>query len=96
MAAIQSPSVHSENRFQCRHVILSQIRRALVRARLLRLRRHPNGENALVKPIVANGLHRYANGMTLNDRSSALALLETRRSGKPARPGRARTIAGGA
>jgi nitroreductase len=35
-----------------------------------------------VKPIVANGLHRYANGM-LNDRSSALALLETRRSGKP-------------
>jgi nitroreductase len=36
-----------------------------------------------VKPIVANGLRRYANGMTLNDRSSALALLETRRSGKP-------------
>jgi nitroreductase len=36
-----------------------------------------------VKPIVANGLHRYANGMKLNDRSSALALLETRRSGKP-------------
>jgi nitroreductase len=35
-----------------------------------------------VKPIVANGLHSYANGM-LNDRSSALALLETRRSGKP-------------
>jgi nitroreductase len=35
-----------------------------------------------VKPIVANGLRRYANGM-LNDRSSALALLETRRSGKP-------------
>jgi nitroreductase len=35
-----------------------------------------------VKPIVANGLHRYADGM-LNDRSSALALLETRRSGKP-------------
>jgi nitroreductase len=36
-----------------------------------------------VKPIVANGLRRYANRMTLNDRSSALALLETRRSGKP-------------
>jgi nitroreductase len=35
-----------------------------------------------VKPIVANGLRGYANGM-LNDRSSALALLETRRSGKP-------------
>jgi nitroreductase len=36
-----------------------------------------------VKPIVANGLRRYADGMTLNDHSSALALLETRRSGKP-------------
>ena len=36
-----------------------------------------------MKPIVANGLHRYAHGMTFNDRSSALALLETRRSGKP-------------
>jgi nitroreductase len=36
-----------------------------------------------VKPIVANGLRGYANGMTLNDNSSALALLETRRSGKP-------------
>jgi len=45
--------------------------------------RHPSGEFAVVKPIVANGLHGYANGMTLNDRSSALALLETRRSGKP-------------
>jgi nitroreductase len=44
---------------------------------------HPNGENALVKPIVANGLHVYAGAMTLNDRSSALSLLETRRSGKP-------------
>ena len=49
----------------------------------LSLRRQPSGENALVKPIVANGLHGYANGMTLNDRSSALALLKTRRSGKP-------------
>jgi nitroreductase len=36
-----------------------------------------------VKPIVAKGLRRYANAMTLNDRSSALSLLETRRSGKP-------------
>jgi nitroreductase len=36
-----------------------------------------------VKPIVANGLHGYAVGMSLNDRSSALSLLETRRSGKP-------------
>jgi nitroreductase len=36
-----------------------------------------------VKPIVANGLRRYANRMTLNDRSSALSLLQTRRSGKP-------------
>jgi len=44
--------------------------------------RHPSGENAVVKSIVANGLHGYANGM-LNDRSSALSLLETRRSGKP-------------
>jgi nitroreductase len=45
--------------------------------------RQPSGENALVKPIVANGLRRYADGMALNDRSSPLALLETRRSGKP-------------
>jgi nitroreductase len=45
--------------------------------------RQPSDENALVKPIVANGLHGYADGMTLNDRSSALSLLETRRSGKP-------------
>ena len=45
--------------------------------------RQPSDENALVKPIVANGLHRYASRMTLNDRSSALSLLETRRSGKP-------------
>jgi nitroreductase len=47
------------------------------------LERHPNGENALVKPIVAKGLHGYAKLMTLNDASSALSLLETRRSGKP-------------
>ena len=45
--------------------------------------RHPNGENALVKPIVANGLAGYGRGMTLNDRSTPLSLLETRRSGKP-------------
>jgi nitroreductase len=36
-----------------------------------------------VKPIVANGLGGYGRAMTLNDRSSALSLLETRRSGKP-------------
>ena len=36
-----------------------------------------------MKPIVANGLRGYGRLMTLNDRSSALALLETRRSGKP-------------
>ena len=45
--------------------------------------RHPSEQNALVKPIVANGLRRYASGMTLNDTSSALSLLKTRRSGKP-------------
>ena len=36
-----------------------------------------------MKPIVANGLRRYAGTMTLNDTSSALSLLETRRSGRP-------------
>ena len=36
-----------------------------------------------MKPIVANGLGGYGRAMTLNDRSSALSLLETRRSGKP-------------
>ena len=36
-----------------------------------------------MKPIVANGLRGYGRPMTLNDRSSPLALLETRRSGKP-------------
>ena len=36
-----------------------------------------------MKPIVANGLHGYANNMALNDTSSALSLLQTRRSGKP-------------
>lgn len=36
-----------------------------------------------MKPIVANGLHGYAKAMMLNDRSSALALLQTRRSGRP-------------
>ena len=36
-----------------------------------------------MKPIVAKGLRGYADGMTLNDRSSLLAHLESRRSGKP-------------
>jgi nitroreductase len=36
-----------------------------------------------VKPIVAPVGHRYAPRSMLNDRSSILALLETRRSGKP-------------
>ena len=36
-----------------------------------------------MKPIVASRLRRYSNRMTLNDRTSALSLLETRRSGKP-------------
>ena len=36
-----------------------------------------------MKPIVAKGLRRYAGPMTLNDTSSALSLLETRRSGRP-------------
>jgi nitroreductase len=36
-----------------------------------------------VKPIVAAGERRYAPPPMLNDRSSALSLLETRRSGKP-------------
>jgi nitroreductase len=53
------------------------------RSRPLWIERHPSDESELVKSIVANGLHGYANGMTLNNRSSALALLETRRSGKP-------------
>ena len=36
-----------------------------------------------MKPIVAKGLHGYGRGMTLNDRSTPLSLLETRRSGRP-------------
>jgi nitroreductase len=36
-----------------------------------------------VKLIVGNSLHGYAEAMTLNDRSSALSLLHTRRSGRP-------------
>jgi len=36
-----------------------------------------------VKSIVANGLRGYAIGMILNDRSSALSLLQSRRSGRP-------------
>ncbi len=82
MAAIQSPSVQMEMGFMP-WVFLLEFRRASRGARLFMVGRHPSGEFAVVKPIVANGLHGYANGMTLNDRSSALALLETRRSGKP-------------
>jgi nitroreductase len=37
----------------------------------------------ILKPIVARGRRRYAPSFMLNDRSSTLALLETRRSGKP-------------
>src|SRR4051812_32931900 len=44
---------------------------------------HPNGQNALVKPIVAAPRRRYAPRSMLNDRSTILSLLETRRSGKP-------------
>ena len=36
-----------------------------------------------MKPIVANRMGGYASPMTLNDRSTPLSLLETRRSGKP-------------
>ncbi len=36
-----------------------------------------------MKSIVANGLRGYAVQMTLNDRSSLLSYLQTRRSGKP-------------
>ena len=36
-----------------------------------------------MKPIVATGEPRYGDGAMLNDRSSILSLLETRRSGKP-------------
>ena len=45
--------------------------------------RHPNGQNRLVKPIVALVPGGYAPRSMLNDRSSILSLLETRRSGKP-------------
>jgi hypothetical protein len=45
--------------------------------------RHPNGQIWLVKPIVALPARRYAPRSMLNDRSSILSLLETRRSGKP-------------
>ena len=57
IAAIQSPSFHSANGFQ-RIDVSSQSYAAARKARLSALRRHPNGENALVKPIVANGLRR--------------------------------------
>ena len=45
--------------------------------------RHPNGLNGDVKPIVADGFLAYAGVMQLNDTSSPLSLLETRRSGRP-------------
>lgn len=44
---------------------------------------HPNGESALVKPVVTEARNATANGMTLNDRSTPLSLLTTRRSGRP-------------
>lgn len=44
---------------------------------------HPNGVNTLVKPIVAMDHGRYPPTSMLNDRSSLLSLLETRRSAKP-------------
>lgn len=44
---------------------------------------HPSGLNRLVKPIVALAPQGYAPSSMLNDRSSILSLLETRRSGKP-------------
>ena len=45
---------------------------------------HPNGENRRVKRIVADGRAPLdAPRSMLNDRSSILSLLETRRSGKP-------------
>ena len=45
--------------------------------------RHPSGLNADVKPIVANDLHAYADGMILNDLTTPQSLLETRRSARP-------------
>ena len=45
--------------------------------------RHPSGQNVDVKPIVANRLHAYADRMILNDLTTPLSLLETRRSGRP-------------
>lgn len=43
----------------------------------------PSGLNALVKLIVAAPARRYAPAKMLNDASSILSLLKTRRSGKP-------------
>jgi nitroreductase len=45
--------------------------------------RHPSGVITLVKPIVAIAAAHYLPRSMLNDRSSILALLRTRRSGKP-------------
>ena len=44
---------------------------------------HRSGESALVKPVVTGGRHATADGMTLNDPSTGLSLLATRRSGRP-------------
>jgi nitroreductase len=49
----------------------------------MRSARDPSGQIPLVKPIVALDGHGYAPRSMLNDRSSILSLLETRRSGKP-------------
>ena len=52
-------------------------------ARFVTIPAHRNGENRLVKPIVARGRRGYWSPPMLNDLSSTLALLETRRSGRP-------------
>ncbi len=46
-------------------------------------RADPNGLFPLVKRIVADRMRRYPPSSMLNDRSSILSLLETRRSGRP-------------
>ena len=49
----------------------------------MRLATHPSGESSLVKPVVTGVAHATANDMPLNDRSTPLSLLQTRRSGRP-------------
>src|SRR5687767_3510445 len=83
MTTIQSPSAQADTGLNPITGVPLDCRPASRRACLFMVGRQPSDENALVKPIVANGLHGYAIRMTLNDRSSALSLLETRRSGKP-------------